>query len=145
MIENWRPISLLSGDLRILSKAIASCFKVCLNKIISSGQCTYVEGRFIRRDGRLFYDISEACKLFGVEGYLVTVDIQKAFDSINHCFLQSIKKRYGFGRNFVHVIKTLLKNQESCVIKSGKSTKYFPFQRGTRLGNSVQLILLSLY
>ena len=112
MMENWRPISLLNVDLKIFSKAVASCLRACLDTIISSEQCRYVEGRFISLNGRLIYDILEACELFGVEGYLVTVNIQKAFDSSNHCFLQSVLKRYGFSENFIHIIKILLKNQE---------------------------------
>ena len=51
--------------------------------------------------------------------------------------MQSVLKRYGFDENFIHIIKTLLKNQESCVINGGKKTKYFPLQRGARQGNSV--------
>ena len=86
IIKNWRPISLLNVDLKIFSKAVASSLKACLDIIIPSEQCACVEGRLISQNGRLIYDILEACELFGVEGYLVTVDIQKAFDSINHCF-----------------------------------------------------------
>ena len=144
MIENWRPISLLNVDLKIFSKAVASRLRASLDTTISSEQCAYVEGRFISQNGRLIYDILEACELFGVEGYLVSVDIQKTFDSINHCFLQSILKRYGFGENFIHIIKTLLKNQESCVINGGKTTKYFPLQRGARQGDSVSAYLFVL-
>ena len=144
MIEDWRPISLLNVDLKIFSKAVASSLKACLDIIKPFEQCAYVEGRFISQNGRLIYDILEACELFGVEGYLVTVDIQKAFDSINHCFLQSVLKKYGFGENFIHIVKTLLKNQESCVINGGKTTKYFPLQRGARQGNPVSAYLFIL-
>ena len=143
MIENWRPISLLNVDLKIFSKAVASRLRACLDTIISSEQCAYVEGRFISQNGRLIYDILEACELFGVEGYLVTVDIQKAFDSINHCFLQSVLKKYGFGENFIHIVKNLLKNQKSCVINGGKTTKYFPFKEG--LGKTIQFQLIFLF
>ena len=144
MIENWIPISLLNVDLKIFSKAVASRLRACLNTIISSEQCAYVEDRFISQNGTLIYDILEACELFGVEGYLVTVDIQKAFDSINHCFLQSVLKIYGCGENLIHIIKTMLKNQESCVIKCGKTTKYFPLQRGARQGDPVSAYLFIL-
>ena len=92
MIENWRPISLLNVDLKIFSKAVASRLRACLDTIISSEQCAYVEGRFISQNGRLIYDILEACELFGVEGYLVTVDIQKAFHSVNQFFAICLKK-----------------------------------------------------
>ena len=139
MIENWRPISLLNVDLKIFSKAVACRLRACLDTIISSEQCAYVEGRLISQNGRLIYDILEACELFGIEGYLVTVDIQKAFDSINQ-FLQSVLKRYGFGENFIRIIK----NQESCVINGDKTTKYFPLQRGARQGDPVAAYLFIL-
>ena len=144
MIENWRPMPLLNVDLKIFSKAVASRLRTCLDTIISSEQCAYVEGRFISQNGRLIYNILEACELFGVEGYLVTVDIQKAFDSINHCFLQSVLKRYGFGGNLIHIIKTLLKNQESSVINGGKTAKYFPLRRGARQDDPVSAYLFIL-
>ena len=62
---------------------------------------------------------------------LVTVDIQKAFDSVNHQFLTSALKRYGFGKTFIKWIKTLLNNQESCVINGGITTKHFKLNKGT--------------
>ena len=144
MIENWRPISLLNVDLNIFSKVVACRLKTCLDTIISSEQCAYVEGRFISKNGRLIYDILEACELFRVEGYLVIVEIQKAFDSINHCFLQSVLKRYDFSENFIHIIKTLLKNQESRVVNGGKTTKYFPLKRKARQSDPVSAYLFIL-
>ena len=66
MIENWRPILLLNVDLKIFSKDVASRLSACLDTIISSEQRTYVEGRSIIQNGRLIYDILEACELFGV-------------------------------------------------------------------------------
>ena len=58
--------------------------------------------------------------------------------------MQSVLKKYGFGENFIHIIKTLLKNQESCVINGGKTTKYFPLQRGARQGDPVSAYLFIL-
>ena len=56
-IQNWRPMSLLNVDLKILSKALADCFKKYIFFFISSNQTAYVEGRFISEGGRLFSDI----------------------------------------------------------------------------------------
>ena len=64
MIENWRLISLLHVSLKIFKNAVASLLKTCLDTIISSGQCVYVEERFISQNGRLFYGILEACLIF---------------------------------------------------------------------------------
>ena len=54
-----------------------------------------------------------------IPGYLVTMDIEKAFDSLDHDFLLSILKKFGFGGNFVYRMKVLLNNQQSCIINGG--------------------------
>ena len=54
-----------------------------------------------------------------LNGLLVSIDIQKAFDSVNHQFLILALKRCGFGKIFIKWLKALLNNQESCVINEG--------------------------
>ena len=51
-----------------------------------------------------------------VKGYLVTVDIAKAFDSLNHTFLICALEKICFGKAFIDWIKIFLNEQESCVI-----------------------------
>ena len=58
--------------------------------LISSNQTVYVEGRFISESGRLFSDMTDFLNL---RGLVVTVDIQKAFDSVNHLFLITALKK----------------------------------------------------
>ena len=47
------------------------------------------------------------------------VDIEKAFDSINHLFLASFLEKYGFKNGFTRWINLLLKYQELCIINKG--------------------------
>ena len=74
---------------------------------------------------------------------LLTIDIQKAFNSVNHQFLILALKRYGFGKMFIKWVKPLLNNQESCIINGGFTTKYFKLQKGTR--HQYQPICLFLF
>ena len=67
----------------------------------------------------------------------MTVDIQKAFDSVNHLFLITALKKFGFGETFIKWIQILLRNQESCIIKGGTTTKYFKLQKGKRQGDPI--------
>ena len=55
-----------------------------------------------------------------MDGSLVAMDIEKAFDSLNHDFLILTLEKYGFGKNFILWVKILLRYQESCVINGGK-------------------------
>ena len=49
----------------------------------------------------------------------MTVDIEKAFDSINHCFLVKVLEKYGFEKDFIKSTKILLQNQESYIVNRG--------------------------
>ena len=54
------------------------------------------------------------------KGFSVTIDIEKAFDTVNHNLLIAILEKIGFGTEFIKWIKVLLNSQQSCVINAGK-------------------------
>ena len=58
------------------------------------------------------------------ERFLITIDIEKAFDTVNHYFLLAIPEKYDFKKNFLRWIETLLNNHESCII-NGRITTLF--------------------
>ena len=72
------------------------------------------------------------------------MDIETAFDSLDHHFLISSLEKYGFGKNFLSWVKILLKNQESCVLNGGTTTKYFLLGRGAHQGDPVSAYLFIL-
>ena len=115
-IKNWRPISLLNVDTKILSKAISNKLKTVLPTLISSQQTAYVKNRFIGESGRLISDIVEISGCFNITGFLVTMDIEEAFDFLDHSLLISVLKKFRFRKNFITWIEVLLKDQQSCVI-----------------------------
>ena len=66
LIKNWRPISLLNIDAKLISKVIAIRLKKVLNNLISEDQIAYLNNKFISEGGRLISDIAEIliyCKL----------------------------------------------------------------------------------
>ena len=72
--------SLLNVDYKIISKALALKLKKVLPNLISPQQMAYVENRFIGESGRLITDIIEITDSLNKEAFLVTMNIEKAFD-----------------------------------------------------------------
>ena len=127
-VSNWRPISLLNLDQKIISKALVIKLKKVLPVLISPGQTAYVNRRFIGESRGLSSDIIEICDLEKLSGYLMTTDFEKVFDSMSHASFTAALKKYGFADNFIGWIKILLKNQEPCVINGGHTTKYLKLE-----------------
>ena len=103
-IKNWRLISLLNIDYKIALKALAERLKEILPVLISHEQTVYVKNRFICETGRLISDIIEVSDVFNIDGFLVMMDIEKVFDSLNHSFLLAVLKKIGFGTSFINWI-----------------------------------------
>ena len=106
--------------------------KSVIGSVIFYDQTAYVKGRYIGELIRLIQDIIEYADEMDEEGILFSSDIEKAFDSVDHTFIFTTLKKFGFGPHFIQWVKTLLNRPESCVMNNGKSTGYFGLERGTR-------------
>ena len=49
--------------------------------------------------------------ILSMKGYLLTIDIEKVFDSVDHYLLLAIPENYNFKKNFLRWIEMLLNNQ----------------------------------
>ena len=113
----------------MISKDLSKRLKNVLPSLISDNQTSYVDERFISQGGRLTADVLRTTYLLKLKAMLVTIDIQKAFDSVNHKLLTLTLKRYGFGKTFIKRIRIPLSTQESCIINGGFTTKYFKLDK----------------
>ena len=86
-LENWRPISLINVDAKIASKVIAARIIKVIPEIIHSNQTGYVKGRFIGEAARLIIDIIDYTKSQSIPGFLLFIDFEKAFDSLDWDFM----------------------------------------------------------
>ena len=67
---------------------------------MNENQVAYVNNRFITESGRLIFDVLEITNSLDIERLSVTVDKEKAFDSINHSFLLCVLKKMDLATNF---------------------------------------------
>ena len=135
-LENWRPISLVNVDTKIISKVTASRIKSVLPNIIHHNQTGYVKDRFIGETIRSIYDIMDYTVEENIPGVPIFIDFEKAFDSVEWDFLfKCLSEAFNFGSDFLHWIKTFYKNVQSCIMNNGTASNYFSLERGVRQGD----------
>ena len=112
--------------------------------LISNNQNAFVANRFINEGDRLISHILEMTDILKMKGYLLIIDIEKAFDSVDHHFLLAIPEKCGYKENFLRWIETLFSNQEFCIINWGITTHYFKLKKVTRQGDPISAYLFIL-
>lgn len=78
------------------------------------------------------------------DGMIISVDFSKAFDMVHWEFLFRALEWYGFGPNFVDLIRMLFNDIEPCVTNGGTSSGFFKPQWGIRQGYCVSPYLFLL-
>lgn len=145
-LKNWRPISLLNVDYKILSSCLASRMKAVLPEVISNDQKGFLQGRFIGENTRLVLDIIQYLERHDRSGILLLVDFEKAFDSIEWSYVKHILHTYNFGSDFIKWFNILYTGSQSCVTNNGHSSRFFDLGRGCRQGDplSPYIFLLAI-
>jgi len=87
-LKNWRPISLLNVDYKIMSKCIASRLKLVLTKIISENQFGLIKGRYIGDYIRSLLEVIDLAEEENLSCIILSIVFEKAFDTISWKFLK---------------------------------------------------------
>ena len=134
LLKNWRPISLLNTDYKILTKVLAYRIKKILPDIIHNDQSGFINGRYIGENIRLFIDVFNYFRDNNIPGLVLGIDFEKAFDKVEWDFLYMVMEKFGFNIDFIRWIRLLYTDIEGCVINNGFSSDVFSIECGVRQG-----------
>ena len=99
-IKNYRPISLIIVDSKILTRTLATRMAKVLHKLIHRNQ-TCVPGRCICNNTHIIQDLIDVINMEGIGGALILLDQEKAFDRMSHSFIVKVLRKFGFGERFI--------------------------------------------
>uniref|UniRef100_A0A8C2X602 Reverse transcriptase domain-containing protein n=1 Tax=Cyclopterus lumpus TaxID=8103 RepID=A0A8C2X602_CYCLU len=92
----------------------------------------------------LMRDLLDLCKVYNVDVGVVSLDQEKAFDRVDHVFLFSTLRAFGFGEGFVSLLGLMYK-EVSCLVKVGGALSCpAQVQRGIRQGCPISGQLYSI-
>ena len=143
-IANWRPITLLNTDYKLLTKTLSQRLKKILPSLVHSDQNGFVPGGNIFYSSHTIRDILFYCKKESLDLILLALDYTKAFDSVDFQFIFKVFKTFNFGEKFQSWLKTIYCKGKSCITNNGNISEPFDIKRSTRQGDPISPLVFIL-
>ena len=144
-VKNMRPIMILCNDYKILAKAMDNRLRLVIEKLIDPSQTGFVKGRIISDNIRKSLDIIEFCKVTQKPAIILSIDMEKCFDKLNHQAIKASLAYFGFGPIFTQWISIFFEKFEFCTQNMGFTSNFYKKEQGVNQGCPISpsLFLLS--
>ena len=147
LVENYRPISILSS----ISKVIEKLLKFRILSFLNKHDVLYNRQNGFRKKFCTVYpilDILTEC-YDNINSYdytcIITLDLKKAFDTVNHSILLHKLEHYGIRGNCHQILSSYLRNRKQFVGISDSTSGMVRIEYGVPQGSVLGPLLFIIY
>lgn len=141
---NYQPISVLNLDYKLFTSIFARRLEKLLPDLINLDQTGFIRHRQTTDNIRRTLHILDQLHRDKIQSIIVSLDAEKAFDSVRWAFLYKVLKKFGFHDNCIKVIQALYNNPSARIKINGDLSDSFILERGCRQGCAI-LPFFSIY
>lgn len=145
-LKNWRPLTMLNADYKILAKVLTNRLKTVMKRLVSVDQSCAVQGRDIRDNIFTVFNLVNFVNENNKEGFLLSLDHKNAFDLLEWDFMFQALEKFNICSDFIKWVKILyhIGAVKSSVQVNGFLGKIFDIRRGIRQGCPLSPLLYVL-
>lgn len=127
-------MSVLNIDYELLTAIISERLEDILSDIIHKGQTGFIKQRMTQDNIRKTFHILNHVEQNKIETALLSLDAEKAFDSVRWSFLYKVLHKFGFHQSLIDVNAALYEKPSARIKINGDLSDSFNLERGTRQG-----------
>lgn len=134
--QDFRPISLCNVVYKIITKTLANRLKDLLPDYIHESQQAFIQGRRVTNNIVIAQEITHSflLKSWKHKAFMLKIDLAKAFDRIEWCFIRRALFRKGLHCHFIDLIMECISSATFSVNINGQPFGSFKGSRGIRQG-----------
>lgn len=134
LLKNYRSISLLCADYKIIAKVLAERMKLVMHSVVNDDLTGFVPDRNINENIITLLEVQDYMHNSQTSGFAFLADIEKAFDSVCRDFLLASLEKLGFGPHFIAWFVTLHNVSVAQITINGFLSEAFDTLSGVRQG-----------
>lgn len=136
-LNNLRPITLSNCDIKIITKTLANRVGRVLPTIIHKSQTAHNKGPQVHVN-LIFLDYCKnKSKELNIPLAIVSLDVRKAFDSVDHKYMYACLAKYGFSDKFINTVKLLYTDIKASVMINGFRSEEFDIEQSVKQGDAL--------
>ena len=143
-LKNWRPIALLNNDYKILAKVIYNKIINFFNNRTSPNQKAVFPKRNIMDIHFNTSSVISYIKQKKLEAAILKIDLEKAFDNVNHDFMFKVLKKFELPDSLIKWIEIIYKKPTCQILVNGAFTSIIEILKGVRQGCPLSMLLFGL-
>jgi hypothetical protein len=143
-IDDYRPLTILNTDYRLLTRIIAARLRPWLPEILQRSQYCCIPDNTVFDAIATIRDVVAHSEATGAPLCILTIDFQGAFGNLSHDYLFEVLRQYGFSDRFRLLIWNIYKDSTSTVQINGYRTRPIPIRSSVRQGCPLSMILFAM-